>query len=173
MNVKHQLWLFRHAKSDWDNDETDFKRPLSRRGRKDSIRMGQWMSENRMLPDHVISSPAERAFQTCEFLQQGFQGEMNAPTWDKRLYLADRDTLLEVISEQDDSLKAIMIIGHNPGLDDLLIYLCGKSKLHHTNKGKLMTTSTLATIELADNWKEIDGGKNRFLQIARPKEIVT
>jgi phosphohistidine phosphatase len=133
--------------------------------------MGQWMSENRMLPDHIISSPAERAFQTCECLQQGFQGEMNEPIWDERLYLADRDTLLAVISEQDDDINNLMIIGHNPGLDDLLIYLCGKSKLHHTNKGKLMTTSTLAIIELSDCWKEIDGGKNRFIQISRPKEI--
>ena len=169
--MTHQLWLFRHAKSDWDTTEPDYSRPVSKRGMKDSIRMGQWMLENRLIPDYLISSPAERAFQTCEFLQQGFQGELDAPDWEERLYLADRDTLLSVIAEQDDRINKLMLVGHNPGLDDLLITLCGKSKLHHTNKGKLMTTSTLAIIECSDSWREIDSGKNRFIQIARPKEI--
>lgn len=169
--MAHQLWLFRHAKSDWNNNESDFKRPISKRGKKDSIRMGQWMLENHMIPDHVISSPAERAFQTCEFLQQGLQGELNPPNWEDRLYLADLDTLLEIIRTQDESVKTLMLVGHNPGLDDLLVYSCGNSKLHHTNKGKLMTTSTLAVIGIADSWAHFTEGKNRFIQIARPKEI--
>jgi phosphohistidine phosphatase len=168
--MKHQLWLFRHAKSDWDKDTSDRKRPLSKRGRKDGIRMGQWMSENRLIPDRIISSPAERAFQTCEFLQQGFQGEINVPVWEERLYLADRETLLEVIKEQSDNVEKLMIVGHNPGLDDLLRYLCGKD-LPLTSKGKLMTTSTLAVIELSDNWVNTDTSDNHLVQISRPKEI--
>lgn len=171
--MAHQLWLFRHAKSDWNKNKTDFKRPISKRGMKDSIRMGQWMLENRMIPDCIISSPAERAFQTCEFLQQGFQGELNPPDWDERLYHADHTTLLTIIAEQDESINTLMLVGHNPGLDDLLIHLCGSSKLHHTNKGKLMTTSTLAVIEIAGSWAHIDEGNNKFVQIARPKEILT
>jgi phosphohistidine phosphatase len=168
--MKHQLWLFRHAKSDWDTNTSDRERPLSKRGRKDSIRMGQWMSENRLIPDRIISSPAERAFQTCEFLQQGFQGEINVPVWDERLYLADSDTLLEVMMEQGDNVEKLMIVGHNPGLDDLLRYLCN-GDLPLTSKGKLMTTSTLAIIELSDTWTDINSAGNHLVQISRPKEI--
>ena len=132
--------------------------------------MGQWMSENRLVPDRIISSPAERTFQTCEFLLQGFQGEINVPVWDDRLYLADRDTLLEVIGEQDDSVEKLMIVGHNPGLDDLLLYLSdGAPPL--TSKGKLMTTSTLAVVEITGKWDNIKASSNRLIQIARPKEI--
>ncbi len=168
--MTHQLWLFRHAKSDWDTTSSDRKRPLSKRGRKNSIRMGQWMTENRLVPDRIISSPAERAFQTCEFLLQGFQGEINVPVWDDRLYLADRNTLLEVIKEQGNNIEKLMLVGHNPGLDNLLLYLCDEEP-PRTDKEKLMTTSTLAIIELSDGWDNIKAANNHLVQISRPKEI--
>ncbi len=168
--MKHQLWLFRHAKSDWDKHVPDSKRPLSKRGKKNAIRMGQWMSENRLIPDHIISSTAERAFQTCEFLQQGFQGEINVPVWDERLYMADHNTLLQVIQEQSNHVEKLMLVGHNPGLDDLLKFLCGED-LPLTGKGKLMTTSTLAVVELTDTWSNIKPSENHLVQLSRPKEI--
>lgn len=171
--MTHQLWLFRHAKSDWDTKSQDFDRPLSKRGRKNAIRIGQWMIENRLVPDLIISSPAERAFQTCEFLQQGAQGEFNVPTWDERLYLASIDTLLQVIAEQSNSLEKLMLVGHNPGLDELVEYLCGQDELPLTRKGKLMTTSTLAIIELANGWDSIEKHNNHLMQISRPKEILS
>ena len=167
--MKKQLWLLRHAKSDWDQDLSDFERPLNKRGKKDAIQMGNWMMENKLVPDLIISSPAERAFQTCHYILQGFQGQINVPVWDKRLYLADVDTILSILKEQSENNHKIMIVGHNPGLDYLLQYLCG-DKLPLTKKGKLMTTATLAIIKLHDSWSNIGPDENKLAQIARPKE---
>ena len=168
--MPHQLFLFRHAKSDWRHQCEDVDRPLSKRGIQDAINMGAWMLEEKLIPDRILTSPAERSVQTCDYLMQGFQGMLNCPAPDKRLYHASVEKLVEIISEQHESIPSLMLVGHNPEMDSLLEFLFGED-LPLTAKGKLMTTASLAVIELQESWEKFDTVPSILQQITRPKFI--
>ncbi len=169
--MSHQLLLFRHAKSDWSRDCEDFDRPISKRGKQDAINMASWMLEQKLVPDRVLASPAERSLQTCHYLMQGFQGMMNLPKIEDRLYHADVDTIIEIVSEQEESCSRLMLVGHNPEFDHVLQYLIN-GNLPLTAKGKLMTTASLAVVEVHGCWLDIDAASTNLLQVTRPKAAV-
>ena len=115
------LYIIRHAKSSWDNlDLSDFDRPLNDRGKKDAPRMGKRLKERRVTPDIMLSSPATRAFVTCQEIAKVLGFSENKIKTDKRLYHANEDQILKVIQELKDSPRdseeIVMIFGHNPGL---------------------------------------------------------
>lgn len=168
--MSHQLLLFRHAKSDWSKDCNDFDRPISKRGKQDALNMASWMLEQKLIPDRVLASPAERSLQTCHYLMQGFQGMMNLPKIDDRLYHANVETIIELISEQKESCSSLMLVGHNPDLDNFLEYLF-RDNLPLTPKGKLLTTASLAVINLQGNWLDIGENSTKLLQVTRPKAV--
>jgi len=170
--MSHQLLLFRHAKSDWSKDCEDFDRPISKRGKQDAINMASWMLEHKLIPDLVLASPAERSLQTCHYLMQGFQGMMNLPKIDDRLYHANVEDLIGLVSEQDESTSSLMLVGHNPGMDGLLEYLFGDD-LPLTSKGKLMTTASLAVLDLQGRWSDLGASSTSLTQIARPKMVAS
>ena len=118
------LLVMRHAKSDYPADiPDDFDRPLNKRGLKDSPRMARVVLGSDLVPD-LISSPARRAKETVEGLEEGGL-RTRATSYDDRLYLADTQTLYEVISEMPKDCPSVMIIGHNPGLESWIEELCG------------------------------------------------
>lgn len=169
--MSHQLLLFRHAKSDWSKDCKDFDRPISKRGKQDAINMASWMLEQKLIPDRVLASPAERSLQTCHYLMQGFQGMMNLPKIDDRLYHANVKDLIGLVFEQEESTSSLMLVGHNPGMDSLLEYLFGDN-LPLTSKGKLMTTASLAVLDLQGSWTDLDESSTKLVQVTRPKAVV-
>ena len=121
-----RLLILRHAKSSWNNAElSDFERPLNKRGRQAAPRMGYWIAENDIAPDVVICSTARRAQQTYQLVQ-------NAVSWDvetihtEKLYLAPAHTYIEHLSQLADNTSTAMVIGHNPGMEELVFQLCGE-----------------------------------------------
>ncbi len=165
------LLLFRHAKSDWDNLELkDFDRPLNQRGDKAAKRMGRWMNENGIRPHWIVCSTAHRVQQTL----QGLRGHLVIPdvqiNHQDGLYLASVSTLLEVMAQCPRDGGAVMLMGHNPGLEDLLLYLCGPG-LPLSDKGKLMATATLAQVHLPNDWQQLAPRCGKLQQITRPSEI--
>lgn len=163
-----QLILMRHAKSDWRSDaDSDFDRPLNKRGRRAAVEMGKLLKKRPAPPARVLCSPALRARQTVErvFLQTGWR--LDRLVFDRRMYLAELNDLIDLCRIHGEGLDSLMLVGHNPGLEDFLQYLCGPD-LQRTRKGKLLTTANIANIELGPLGLE-HGGDSRLLELMRPR----
>lgn len=165
------LLLLRHAKSDWESDaDDDFARPLAKRGRKAAERMGEWMRRHELVPEYIISSTAARARETVHILCGALRLDAMQAMYDDRLYLADRDELLAALRDCPRDAESVMLVGHNPGLEELLTYLCG-SDVPVAANGKLLPTTALARITLPDNWRSLKRESGQIIAVTRPKEL--
>lgn len=165
------LLLFRHAKSDWSDLELkDFDRPLNKRGNKAAVRMGRWMKDKQIRPQWIVCSTARRAQQTLQGLRKHLVIPDTQINFQDRLYLADVATLLALLARCPRDSGPVMMIGHNPGLEELLLYLCGPD-LPLSSKGKLMTTATLAQVSLPDDWQQLAPRCGKLQRIIRPGDI--
>ena len=165
------LYILRHAKSDWSTGHADFDRPLNKRGRKNAQRMGQWLVENKHVPELVICSPAERARQTLELVSRSFKKfSEESIVYDRDLYLADVDVMLNKILLFKHGVNSLMLVAHNPGMDYLVSRL-SRNGLKADAQGKLMTTAALAVFEYRDEAFDPDSDKPISMQLIRPKEL--
>lgn len=157
------LYVLRHAKSDWnDASLTDFERPLNERGLYAARKMGEFMREREIEPDLIISSPARRARETAQIIVDA-AGYAVQIEFEPRIYEAGIGTLIEIVSEVENDCQKLLIVGHNPGFEQLVENLTGE--LH------ALPTAALAEIELpVENWNDaMRGGKLKNL--FKPKEI--
>src|SRR5258708_2397719 len=115
-----RLLVLRHAKAERDSATgRDFDRPLAERGLMDAANVGRVMRERGLCPDAIIASPAKRVVETLAALADGY-GPVE-PNYDQRIYNASPETLLDVIRRADDSAQTLLLVGHNPGLQLLLL----------------------------------------------------
>ncbi|WKV10856.1 SixA phosphatase family protein [Marivirga harenae] len=116
-----KLILIRHAKSSWDFPHLkDYDRPLNDRGKRDAPKMAQWLSSQEIKADLIISSGAERTKNTAI----AFQAVLNIlMEIDDQLYHASRSKLLNIIKQANDEINCLLLVSHNPGLNDLADYL--------------------------------------------------
>jgi phosphohistidine phosphatase len=158
------LLLFRHAKSGQkDSDLADFERPLTDRGRKAAETMGRFIAKENIAIDLVISSPALRTRQTIE-LALRFAKRSPEVRFDQRIYDASPSRLLEVVSQIEDDRKAVMLVGHNPGMEQLLLLLTGVTDQ--------MPTAAIARIALkTSKWSGAGNKKGTLAWLIRPKEL--
>jgi len=169
--VKRELLIMRHAKSSWSAASLcDFERPLAQRGLRDAPRMGRWLREQGLVPDGVISSPARRAKETVDGVCEQLSFPLTQVRWAERLYLAELSTLLEMLAATPVGIRRLLLVGHNPGLDELLFHLCGEP-LPRTAAGKLMTTAAIAWIRLPESWCRFPAGCGELLELMRPKAL--
>jgi len=160
----------RHAKSDWSLDDTpDIDRPLNSRGQGAALRMGQWLTDEQIQPSHIICSNARRARETLDGVLQSVQIDDAAVHFDPRAYLANLYTLLSILADAPEQ-SPILLIAHNPGLEELLTYLCGPD-LPYNAKGHLLSSGTLAQIQLPDDWHELERQCGQLQQLIRPREL--
>lgn len=176
------LGLFRHAKSDWqDARARDFDRPLNARGRLGAPIMGRHVRDyaraNGVVWNRILASPAARSAQTIELAAQGAGMDANtgfAVNWDRRIYLASSATLIDLLREQEDWKKSILLVGHNPGLEDLIFDLVpdnGASHLRDIVEAKF-PTAAFAVIELdIDHWADLDDNCGRLVHLMRPRDL--
>ena len=164
------LMLVRHAKSDWHAHKADFERPLNKRGREDARRMGAYLGQQGLIPDCMVVSGAIRAKETARLMLEALSVSEKNVIFDKELYLADLETLQEVIQVYASNNKRLMVLAHNPGMDDLVGYLSSEPPAL-TNNGKLMVTSAVACLAF-DSMKDISKpGKGRLECLLRPRDI--
>jgi len=159
----------RHAKSDWAVPGTsDFDRPINKRGNKSAIRIGEWMAENKHIPEKIISSPAIRAKQTIELVVDQIDSKSeNEISYEEDLYLASLDTLLENIQLYKNDVNSLMLVAHNPGLEDLVHFLSSQSSYEY----KSMTTANLVIFEYKNNKFDVGMDKGKFVEFIKPKEL--
>jgi phosphohistidine phosphatase len=165
------LTLLRHAKSAWDDPVTrDFDRPLNKRGRRAAQTIGREMRSLGLVFDQVIASPAVRVIETLHDVADGY-GRPLDPAFDKRIYLASTDILLDVIRSADEAAERLLIVGHNPGLEKLALLLTKGEGLRAEIAIKY-PTATLAEIELpVDSWSDVAEGTGRISRFIRPRDL--
>jgi len=158
------LYLLRHAKSSWDDpSQRDFERPLANRGREACVLIGEFIEEKRIDFDLVLVSTAVRTRETIELVKERakFRGKVR---YDDRIYEATVSQLLEIISQIDDDRESVLLVGHNPGIEELLVLLTGEQQR--------VTTANLAKIKLkATEWSADLANKGTLDWIVRPREI--
>ncbi|MDF8332278.1 SixA phosphatase family protein [Novosphingobium cyanobacteriorum] len=168
------LALFRHAKSDWtDARARDFDRPLNERGQRGALAMGGYIRDSGHRFDRMIASPAVRVAETIETASKAW-GRTFAVEWDRRIYLASSATLMDLLRDLEGDPKAVLMVGHNPGLEDLIFDLVpddGSSPLRDVVEQKF-PTATFAVMELAiDSWADIDDRCARLVELKRPRDL--
>ena len=160
------LLVLRHAKSSWD-DETldDHERPLNTRGQQDGPRIGYLLSERGLTPDLLISSDAVRARMTADAVAAAAEYTHEILV-DPRLYLATSEDICAVLrTVPETNAGTVMIVGHNPGLEQLVAQLTGQREE--------LPTAALAQIVLPiDRWGDLDNStRGRLVDLWRPKEL--
>jgi phosphohistidine phosphatase len=157
--------VLRHAKSSWKQPElADHDRPLNKRGKLDAPLMGRLLKREDLVPDIIISSTAIRARATAKAVAKasGYKGEI---ILNKSLYAAGPEAYLSVMHDLSDEYARALIIGHNPGLEELVEMLTGE--IH------LMPTCSLAHVKICvDKWSDIDNKiKGKVAGIWRPRDL--
>ncbi len=166
------LYLLRHAKSDWgDSSLKDFDRPLDDRGWSAAKAMGREMRERDMAPDLVLVSPAARTKETLARAEEGF-GEKFKAMEDRAIYLAETETLVDLIRGAPSSAARLLIVGHNPGMHELVIALSnGPAELREEAAHKF-PTAALAEISFdVDDWKDVAPGSGRLRSFLKPRDL--
>lgn len=158
------LLLLRHAKSSWkDAAVADFERPLNDRGRKAAELVGKFIAKQNVNIDLVISSPAVRARQTIELVLRAAKRSPEL-RFDQRVYEASPTRLLEITSQIEDGRKSVLLVGHNPGMEELLALLVGVEQ--H------MPTASLAQVVLTSKkWDKILSEKGVLESFIRAREL--
>ena len=158
------LLLMRHAKSSWkDAKLADFERPLNDRGRKAAALMGKYIAKENISIDLVVSSPAVRARQTIEQMLRAAKRSVEL-RFDQLIYEATSTRLLEVISQVEDERKSVLLVGHNPGMEEFLATLVGGEQ--H------MPTASLAIISLqSKKWDKVSGSKADLTAFIKAKDL--
>ncbi len=169
-----KLFLLRHAKSDWSQNSngaggSDHSRPISKRGRENAKRLGNWMAEHDLFPQQIISSDAFRTQQTVELLTEHWPASVDIQFTDL-LYLASDDSMLELIQLIPETMEPVMLVAHNPGMDELVSYLC-EGELPFTDDGKLMATCNMAVFDVTQNWVDVGRHSLPLVDIVRPKGL--
>lgn len=166
-----QLYLMRHAKSDWTVPCSDYDRPLNRRGQRQSVLIGRWMREHGLSPDCIISSPSARTRATTMSICDEIDFNIIDVYWEEDLYHANYHVLLALSLKFLDNYDKVMLVAHNPGMDELLEYLVPDTDLRYTPEGKLMTTASFAQLELPTDSGEVRFQSARLMAMIRPGEL--
>ena len=159
------LYLLRHAKSSWkDEGLADIDRPLNPRGKRATRTLAAFFTKVKIEPDVIISSPAVRARQTIERILRLTKSK-NKPRFDERIYEAPADRLVNVLTGIEKTAKSVLMVGHNPGMEELLTRLTGRSER--------MQTGALAKITFGENWPSSGTERGKLEWVVRPKELET
>jgi phosphohistidine phosphatase len=145
-DLERRLVLLRHAKSDWSTGEPDHARPLNVRGRRDGPAAGRWLRHNVGRVDVVVCSPATRTRQTWDLVSPALT-DPPAPVYDERVYDAPAMVLFDVVRGLPEDATTALLIGHNPGVEDVTVLLAGEMLP--------MTTAAIAVLSWPGSWTDV------------------
>jgi phosphohistidine phosphatase len=168
-----KLLLLRHGKSSWDDPSlADFDRPLAPRARKAAERMGRELAARNWLPQLALVSPAARTRETWELVTAALLGSVSADFPDS-LYDASAGDVLSEIHRTPKAVKTLLVLGHNPGLEDLARRFAGansEAKALQQLREKF-PTAALARFDFDGKWAELGFGRARLTHCLRPKDL--
>ena len=157
------LYLLRHLKSSWDDVSlADRDRPLAPRGRKAGKRMARYLQRAGVAPELVLCSPATRTRETLDAIRVALDGP--EVRFEERLYAASDDELLDALRGVDPGVGSVLVIAHNPGLEDLAASLSGTVQ-------EKFPTGALATLAFDGAWNELAPGVCKLTGFVVPREL--
>ena len=162
------LYVLRHAKSSWKSGAPDHERPLAGRGRRAANTICRYVREHGLEPELVLCSTARRARETLERIEPG----LGSPgvRFEQSLYEATSGALLDRLRVVPDDVGSVMLIGHNPGLQQLALDLARPAAQVQELEAKY-PTAALATLALRAPWRRIEPGTAELVGFARPREL--
>lgn len=171
--IVKRLTLLRHAKSSWDDPvQRDFDRPVNARGLRAARTMGRHMAAEGLRFDAVVASPAVRVVETLDGVWEGY-GRALKPVWDRRIYLASCVNLLDVARETPESVTDLLMVGHNPGLEDLVLMLVPDrdgDSLRDSVEAKY-PTAAIATLAFDGPWSALEPRAAHLVRFVRPRDL--
>lgn len=168
-----RLCVLRHAKSSWDDhDLDDLNRPLNDRGWKAARRIGREMKHRRMHFDLVLASTAARVRETIDGIEEEFEFDAEV-RFEPELYLATRDTLLSLVHAIPQGVSSVLLVGHNPGLQQLLLELTrDDSDGLRARIAVKYPTGAFAAAELdIEGWAQAAAGCGPIVELILPKDL--
>jgi phosphohistidine phosphatase len=169
--VKH-LYLLRHAKSSWDDTSlADHDRPLSRRGRGAAQKVAGYLQETGIRVELVLSSPSLRTRETLELVEPALaDAEIR---FEPELYGASEAGLLATLHGLPDDVESVLLLGHNPGMQQLAVDLAGRggADLVERLRAKMPTAALAALAFAVDTWDEVAAGKGELIVYVVPREL--
>lgn len=166
-----QITVVRHGKSDWETDAaSDFDRPLKERGRKDVPAMGTALAACAAMPDLILCSTATRAQQTAELLipALGYGGEVRA---EGAMYAASAEELIALLRHLPDEVTHALLVGHNPGLEDLVARLIGADAFDTVSGVRLPTAAAAHVALTIETWSAIQANTGQLEWLITPKLV--
>jgi phosphohistidine phosphatase len=171
----HQLLLMRHAKSSWDDTKLpDHDRPLSERGRRAAVAMRLAMRDLGLAPDLVLVSSAARTMATLAALEPWDDTPITEAS--DALYLADPVKLLGILHDVAETVRSVLLVGHNPGMHELATSLVGPQAMTQSNEmtrrlAARYPTGALAEFAIAGPWSSLGEGGGRLLRFLLPRDL--
>ncbi len=165
----------RHAKSSWDDPKlSDHARPLNTRGRQAAAAMRAQMRQLGLLPDVVLVSSARRTLQTLEALEPWDEQPLIEPM--DALYLASAEQMLEILNRVAETVRGVLLIGHNPGMHELAMLLSDEAAAEQPGPltSRLLEgypTGALTEFTIARPWRELRGGGGRLRRFLSPRDL--
>jgi len=170
VSMMHTVHLLRHAKSSWDDDGlADHERPLAPRGIRAATRMEEHLREEEVRPDLVLCSTAVRARQTLELVRPALAGA--TVEIEPALYAASADAILDRLRRIAESVQSVMVVAHNPGLQDLAVHLAAGGARLDELIGKYPTCALATLVFPNDSWSSIDAGDAELAGYTVPREL--
>ncbi len=166
------LYLLRHAKSSWDDQSlADHDRPLAPRGQADALRMAGHMRRAQVRPQLVLCSSAARALQTYEAISAAVGPSVPGLVEDE-LYGASDSDLRVRLHEEPDTVETLLVIGHNPGLQDLALGMAGDGDEQALARlGDKFATCALATLDIPTSWAALGPGHAYLRSLVAPRDL--
>ncbi|MDH5613317.1 MAG: histidine phosphatase family protein [Gammaproteobacteria bacterium] len=163
-NKYRQLLILRHGKANWEMKIDDIERPMTAAGVIEAKNIGHWLHNQALYPDIIISSTADRALATSRQVADVLC--ISSITQDARIYNASLAQLLVVLADIPAEYKRPMIVGHNPGFEELLLHLA-KIGENYYKDGGLMSTGTVAVVNMPNDWRKLERQCGELVELAR------
>jgi phosphohistidine phosphatase len=167
--VSREIFLLRHSKSDWDSHRSDHERPLNKRGQQNAKRIARWLKEKYLYPSLVLCSTAVRTRQTLAPIVETLELSHDRIKYLDELYLAELNTLLSILRNIESAESSVMLVGHNPGMEELVSALAS-TDVPLSNNGKLMPTTCLVHFKVPDDWGNLIR-QAELVSVTRVKEL--
>ena len=166
-----RLMLLRHAKSDWSTAMADMDRPLAARGREAAPRMGAYLKEESLLPDLALVSAASRTRETWDLVRPFL--DMDAVRFEPQIYEAPAVRLYNLLREVEPAVRTLLMIGHNPGFQELAKMLVGHGDRYAMARlVQKFPTAGLAVIDFdVENWADVEPQGGRLDRFVTPKSL--
>lgn len=169
-----ELFLLRHAKALSESPTgDDFGRRLAPRGQEAAVQIGAEMAARGWYPHRALVSSASRTRETWRLVASGIGEFAPSPHIEDRLYNATAGAVLELIRETPDTVRALILVGHNPSMHELALRLCGddSAQIPINNLRQKYPTAALARFEFDGSWEQLNPHQPRLTDFLRPRDL--